>query len=101
MAETPKYLSLPFANKAILHDHLHVGFVVGVTLAHTGETVTESAEVICGPEQAAALLAGPIEAFTTWSHQAVIDHDLVAKANTAMDARLADTASEFSLSAEG
>ena len=101
MAEIPKYLSLPFANTPILQDGQHVGFVVGVTLTYNSASVTESAEVICGPEQAAALLAGPIEAFTTWSHQAVIDHDLVARANAAMDAKLADTSSELHPPAEG
>jgi hypothetical protein len=93
MAETPRYLSQPFANAPILQDGQHMGFVVGVTLTHEGQTVTEQAEVICGADQAAALLAGPIEAFTAWSHQAVTHHDLVARANAAMDARLAAIAS--------
>jgi hypothetical protein len=89
MAETPKYLSLPFANRPVLQDGQHVGFAVGVTLAHEAETVTESVEVICGAEQAAALSTGPIADFTAWSRQAIIDHDLVAKANVALDAKLA------------
>ena len=88
MAETPRYLSLPFPNSPVIQDGVHVGFTVGVTLTYVGHTVTESVEVICGADQAAALLAGPIEAFTTWSHQAVVDHDLVAKANAGMDATL-------------
>jgi hypothetical protein len=94
MAETPlqqapRFLSLPFPNTPVLQNGQHVGFAVGVTLAHEAETVTESVEVICGPEQAAALSTGPIADFTTWSRQAIIDHDLVAKANAAMDAKLA------------
>jgi hypothetical protein len=89
MAETPRYLSLPFPNSPVIQDGLHVGFTVGVTLIHDGQTVTEAVEVICGPEQAAALTAGPIEAYTAWSRQGLIDHDLVAKANAAMDAKLA------------
>ena len=89
MAETPRYLSLPFANAPVFQDGQHVGFTVGVTLTHEGESVTESVEVICGPEQAAALTTGPIEAYTAWSRQALIDHDLVAKANAAMDAKFA------------
>jgi hypothetical protein len=89
MAETPRYLSLPFPNSPVIQDGIHTGFTVGVTLTYEGQTVTEAVEVICGADEAAALLAGPIEAFTTWSHQAVVDHDLVAKANVAMDAKLA------------
>lgn len=89
MAETPRYLSLPFANAPVLQDGQHVGFTVGVTLTHDGHTVTETVDVICGAEQAAALTTGPIEAYTAWSRQALIDHDLVAKANAAMDAKLA------------
>lgn len=88
MAETPRYLSLPFANTPVLQDGQHVGFTVGVTLTHDGQTVTETVEVICGAEQAATLTTGPIEAYTAWSRQALIDHDLVAKANAAMDAKL-------------
>ena len=89
MAETPRYLSLPFANTPVLQDGQHIGFTVGVTLTHDGQTVTESVDVICGADEAAALTAGPIEAYTAWSRQALIDHDLVAKANAAMDAKLA------------
>jgi len=92
-SEAPRYLSLPFPNTPVFEGSVHMGFVVGVTLTHNGESVTEWAEVICGADQAAALLAGPIEAFTAWSHQAVTHHDLVARANAAMDARLAAIAS--------
>lgn len=88
MAETPRYLSLPFTNTPVFQSGQHVGFTVGVTLTHDGESITEAVEVICGAEQAAALTTGPIEAYTAWSRQALIDHDLVAKANTAMDAKL-------------
>ena len=88
MAETPRYLSLPFANTPILQDDQHVGFTVGVTLSHDGQTVTQAVDVICGTDQAAALTTGPIEAYTAWSRQALIDHDLVARANAAMDAKL-------------
>jgi len=94
MAETPHYLSLPFANRPVLQDGKHVGFAVGVTLAHEAETVTESVEVICGPEQAAALSTGPIADFTSWSRQAIIDHNLVATANAAMAAKLASMTAE-------
>ena len=88
MAETPRYLSLPFANTPVLQDGQHIGFTVGVTLTHDAQTVTESADVICGAEQAATLTMGPIEAYTAWSRRALIAHDLVAKANAAMDAKL-------------
>lgn len=88
MAETPRYLSLPFANTPVLQDGQHIGFTVGVTLTHDGQSVTESVDVICGADQAAALTTGPIEAYTAWSRQALIDYDLVAKANAAMDAKL-------------
>lgn len=89
MAETPRYLSLPFANSPVIQDGIHVGFTVGVTLTHNGQTVTEALDVICGADEAAALTTGPIEAYTAWSRQALIDHDLVGKANAAMDAKLA------------
>jgi hypothetical protein len=89
MAETPRYLSLPFANAPVFQEGQHVGFTVGVTLNHEGQSVTEAVDVICGPEQAAALSTGPIEAYTAWSRQALIDHDLVAKANAAMNAKFA------------
>ena len=89
MAETPRFLSLPFPNSPVIQGGIHVGFTVGVTLTHEGQTVTEAVDVICGAEQAAALTTGPIAAYTAWSRQALIDHDLVAKANAAMDAKLA------------
>jgi|GEM_PF-1551530 len=97
MAETPlpqapRYLSLPFANRPILQDGQHVGFTVGVTLSHDGQAVTESIDMICGAEQAAALTTGSIADFTAWSRQALIDHNLVATANAAMDAKLAASA---------
>jgi hypothetical protein len=93
MADTPEYLSMPFANTPVFADGIHVGFTVGITLAHEGQTVTEQVDALCGEAQAAALSAGPLEAFTDWSRQAVIDHDLVARANTAMAAKLAEQAS--------
>lgn len=89
MAETPRYLSLPFANSPVMQDGIHVGFTVGVTLTHEGHTVTHAVDLICGSDGAADLTTGPIEAYTAWSRQALIDHDLVAKANAAMDAKLA------------
>jgi hypothetical protein len=95
MAETPRYLSLPFANAPVFQDGRHVGFTVGVTLTHEGEIVTEAVEVICGPEQAASLSTGPIAAYTAWSRQALIDHDLVAKANAAMNAKFASMTSSL------
>ena len=99
MAETPlpqapRYLSLPFANRPILQDGQHVGFTVGVTLSHDGQAVTESIDMICGAEQAAALTTGSIADFTAWSRQALIDHNLVATANAAMAAKLASMTAE-------
>ena len=88
LPQAPRYLSLPFANTPVLQDGQHVGFTVGVTLSHDGQTVTESIDVICGAEQAAALTTGSIAAFTAWSRQALIDHNLVATANAALDAKL-------------
>ena len=93
MAETPspqapRYLSLPFSNAPVFADVKHVGFTVGVTLSHDGQTVTEAIDVICGEEQAAALTTGSIAAFTAWSRQALIAHDLVTRANAALDAKL-------------
>ena len=94
MAETPspqapRYLSLPFPNTPVLQDGHHVGFTVGVTLSHDGQTVTEAIDVICGTAQAAVLTTGSIVDFTAWSRQALIEHDLVARANATMDAKLA------------
>ena len=48
MAETPQYLSIPFANAPVFAEGIHVGFTVGVTLAHEGQTVTEQVDAICG-----------------------------------------------------
>jgi len=93
MADTPEYLSMPFANTPVFADGIHVGFTVGITLAHEGQTVTEQVDALCGEAQAAALSAGPLEAFTDWSRQAVIEHDLVARANTVMAAKLAEQTS--------
>ena len=93
MVETPQYLSMPFANTPVFADGVHVGFTVGITLGHEGQTVTEQVDALCGDAQAAALSVGPLEAFTDWSRQAVIDHDLVARANTAMAAKLAEQTS--------
>ena len=95
MAETPRYLSLPFPNSPVILDGIHVGFTVGVTLTHDGQTVTQSVDVICGAEQAAALSTGPIAAYTAWSRKALIDHDLVAKANAAMNAKFASMTSSL------
>lgn len=94
MAETPRYLSVPFSNTPVFQNGQHMGFTIGVTLTHDGKTVTEAVEVICGPEQAAALSTGPVEAYTAWSRQALIDHDLVAKANATMDSKLAALAAD-------
>ena len=88
LPQAPRYLSLPFANTPVLQDGLHVGFTVGVTLSHDGQAVTEAVDVICGAEQAATLTTGSIAEFTAWSRQALIDHNLVATANAAMDAKL-------------
>jgi len=93
MADTPEYLSMPFANTPVFADGIHVGFTVGITLAHEGQTVTEQVDALCGEAQAAALSAGPLEVFTDWSRQAVIEHDLVARANTVMAAKLAEQTS--------
>lgn len=90
MAEIPRYLSLPFVNSPVMKDGQHVGFRVGVTLTHTAKTVTQTADIICGADEAARLTAGPIEAFTAWSRRMLEDHNLVAKANAAMDAAHAE-----------
>ena len=89
LPQAPRYLSRPFPNTPIVTDSVHVGFTVGITLSHDGQTVTEAVDIVCGAEQAAALTTGPITDFTSWSRQALIDHDLVAKANMALDAKLA------------
>ena len=89
LPQAPRYLSLPFPNTPVLQDGHHVGFTVGVTLSHNGQTVTEAVDVICGAKQAATLTTGSIADFTGWSHQALIAHDLVARANAALAAKLA------------
>jgi len=91
--QQPRYLSLPFPNTPVFEGGVHVGFTVGVTLGHEGQTVTEQVNALCGDAQAASLSVGPLEDFTAWSRQMVIDHDLVARANTAMAAKLAEQAS--------
>jgi hypothetical protein len=92
MAETPQCLSMPFANAPVFAEGIHVGFTVGVTLTHEGQTVTVQVDAICGDDQATALSAGSLEAFTDWSRQMVIEHDIVASANAAMAAKLAEQA---------
>jgi len=85
MAEVARYLSLPFANKPVIKNGVHVGFTVGVTLLHGDHTVTEEIDAICGAEQAAFLTSGPIEVYAAWSEQIVNEHKLKEKANSAMD----------------
>lgn len=92
LPQAPRYLSLPFANTPVLQNGQHVGFTVGVTLSHDGQAVTESIDMICGAEQAAVLTTGSIADFTAWSRQALIAHNLVAKANAALDAKLSASA---------
>lgn len=92
MFEQPRYLSLPFPNTPIFTDGVHIGFTVGITLGHEGQTVTAQVDALCGATQATALSAGPLEAFTDWSRQVVNDYDLVTRANAAMAAKLRELA---------
>ena len=86
MAETPRYPSLPAEQGIVLDAGVHVGYRVAIKM-QKGSTVHEEAvDVIVGPEQAAALAGGTMEAFTAWNQQQLVAYDLVAKANAALDA---------------
>lgn len=70
----------------ILDNGLHVGYRVAVRLVKGEIAHEEAVDVVTGAEQAATLAGGTIEAFTAWVSAQVDAHDLVAKANTALDA---------------
>ena len=87
MAETPRYTPVPAAQSPIFDGSgVHIGYTVAVTLQKGGTRHTESVDVIVGPDEAARIAAAPIDAFTAWNKACVIEHDLVAKANAALDA---------------
>jgi hypothetical protein len=87
MAETPRYAPLPAAQPPIFDDNgVHVGYTVAVRLQKGETTHTESVDVIVGAEEAARIAAAPVSEFTAWNKAQVEEHDLVAKANAALDA---------------
>ena len=86
MAETPRYIPIPAAQPPIFDENgIHVGYTVAVALQKGTTAHEEAVDVITGAEQAAALAAGSIEAFTAWNKAQVEEHDLVAKANAVLD----------------
>jgi hypothetical protein len=88
MAESPRYIPFPAAQPPIFDENgIHVGYTVAVALQKGEIRHTESVDVIVGPEEGARIAAAPIEEFTVWNKACVIEHDLVAKANAALDAQ--------------
>lgn len=86
MPENPRYPSVPVAQTPIFENGIHVGYRVAMKLQKAETTHEEAVDVIIGAEQAAALAAGSVEAFTAWASAQVDANDLVAKANAALDA---------------
>lgn len=86
MPENPKYTSVSASQKPVFDGNgVHVGYTVAVAF-QKGETKhTESIDVIVGADEAARLAAAPVSEFTAWNKQQVDAHDLVAKANAALD----------------
>lgn len=65
---------------------VHVGYTVAVKMKKGTVEHTESVDVVVGAEAAAQLAAGSMDAYTTWNKSQVDAHDLIAKANAALDA---------------
>lgn len=86
MPEDPRYEPVPASQEHIYDDGIHVGYRVALKFKK-GETVHEEAvDVVVGAAQAATLANGSSVAFTTWQFGQVEAHNLVAKANEALDA---------------
>ena len=86
MPENPRYTPLPAAQPSIFDDNgVHVGYTVAVTLQKGEVSHTESVDVLVGAEEAARL-ASDLTEFTAWNKAQVDAHDLIAKANAALDA---------------
>ncbi|NHQ74562.1 hypothetical protein HAT86_08805 [Roseovarius gahaiensis] len=86
MPETPRYTPVSAAQPPIFDENgIHVGYTVAVAMQKGDTRHTESVDVIVGPDEAARIAAASIDAFTAWNKARVIEHDLVAKANAALD----------------
>lgn len=86
MAENPRYTPLPAAQPPVFDDAgVHVGYTVAVRLQKGEIAHTESVDVIVGAEEAARLAAAPVSEFTAWNKAQLVQHDLVAKANAALN----------------
>jgi hypothetical protein len=90
MAETaPRYPSRPTIQAPIFENGTHQGYRVALTLQSGALIHEEAVDVIIGPEAAAALAAAPLPEFTAWVQAQMAAHDLVARANAALAAKLA------------
>lgn len=88
MAENPRYIPVSAGQPPIFDESgMHVGYTVAVTLQKGETRHTQRVDVIVGADEAARLASGTIEEFTAWNKARVIENDLVAKANAALDAQ--------------
>lgn len=87
MSERPRYVSVPTRQAPITDaSGVHVGYRVAVTLQKGEHTHEEAVDVVVGPEEAARLAAALDDEFTAWNRAQVEAHDLIGKANAALDA---------------
>lgn len=87
MSEEPRYVSVPSAQAPIFDEEgIHVGYVVSVKFQKGSTIHEESTEVILGASEAAIVAAYSMEEYSTWNHGKVLEHNLVSKANLALDA---------------
>jgi len=85
MPENPLYTPVAAAQQPIFDDKgVHVGYTVAFTMQKGDVAHTESVDVVVGAEEAARL-AADLSEFTSWNKSQVDAHDLIAKANTALD----------------
>jgi hypothetical protein len=86
MPENPRYAPMPVEQPLLFDANgIHVGYTVAVKLKKGEIEHTESVDVVVGAEAAAQLAAGDMTAYTTWNKSQVDAHDLIAKANAALD----------------
>lgn len=90
MSEQPRYTSIPAPQKPIRDAAGKlIGYRVSLMLQSGAVIIEESKDVVVGEEQAAALASGSNEAFSAWVQSQMETHGIVAEANAAMDAALA------------
>jgi len=87
MPESPRYPSIGTPQTVILDsDHTPVGYKVAVCFAKGDVHHIESVDVVVGKDAVIELSTGGMENFSTWVHSHVVEHNLVGKANIALDA---------------